>query len=183
MTIMKKHIKVAIEIPKGVIITREGSAIKVKGPKGEIKRETGTRSVEILISQESITLEREKATKREKSKMFSLRAHINNAIRNVQQSSSYKLKICASHFPMNVTVQKGVLTIKNFVGEKVPRVMKLPQNVEVAVSGDTITVTGTDGETVGRTAGLIEQFSQVKEKDRRIFQDGIYIVEKEGVQV
>lgn len=180
---MKKDLHSVVEVPSGVVVSRDGMLLKVKGAKGEVSRLMDAPSIIVDISSQSITLSRAKSTKREKSKMFSLRAHMKNMIRFVQSPAVYKLKICSSHFPVSVTVQKGVLSMKNFIGEKVPRVLPIPQGVDVRVDGDSVTVTSHDGELAGRTAGLIEKLSVVREKDRRIFQDGIYITEKNGEAV
>ena len=43
---------------------------------------------------------------------------------------------------------------------------------------DDVTVTGSDREKVGQTAANIERACKIKKRDRRVFQDGIYIVSK-----
>ena len=42
-----------------------------------------------------------------------------------------------------------------------------------------VTVTGIDKENVGQTAANIERCAVVKNRDRRVFQDGIYLLNKE----
>jgi large subunit ribosomal protein L6 len=42
-----------------------------------------------------------------------------------------------------------------------------------------VTVTGIDKESVGQTAANIERSTTVKNRDRRVFQDGIYLIHKE----
>ena len=79
---------------------------------------------------------------------------------------------------MNVSFKNGVLEAKNFIGEKKPRHLKIKEGVEVKVQGDKITVTSPDIEKAGTTATDIEQLCRICNKDRRIFQDGIYIIEK-----
>jgi large subunit ribosomal protein L6 len=50
----------------------------------------------------------------------------------------------------------------------------------VKVSNKTeVTVSGTDKELVGQTAANIEKCATVKNRDRRVFQDGIYLINKE----
>ena len=46
------------------------------------------------------------------------------------------------------------------------------------VKGDTVIVTGIDKELVGQTMANIEQATKVRGFDIRVFQDGIYLVEK-----
>jgi large subunit ribosomal protein L6 len=41
-----------------------------------------------------------------------------------------------------------------------------------------VTVSGSDREKVGQTAANIEMACKIKKRDRRVFQDGIYIVSK-----
>nr|AJS12537.1 50S ribosomal protein L6P [uncultured archaeon] len=130
---MKKSLHSVVEVPVGVVVSRDGMLLKVKGSKSESSRLMDDPSIVVEISSTAVTLSHPRATKREKSKMFSLRAHLRNLIKFVQSPAVYKLKICASHFPVSVTVQKNVLSMKNFVGEKVPRLLPIPQNVDVRI--------------------------------------------------
>jgi len=51
-------------------------------------------------------------------------------IRGVTEGYTYKLKICSGHFPMNVSLKGDVLEIKNFIGESVPRKLKIKEGSE-----------------------------------------------------
>lgn len=84
---------------------------------------------------------------------------------------------------MNVSVEKGNVIVKNFLGEKMARVARILEGSEVKVNGDEIIVTSVNKETAGQTASNIEQCTRVTNKDRRIFQDGIYITQKGGKSV
>ncbi len=180
MTTMKKKLSATIAIPSGVTAVLSKGVFTVKGPKGEVSRPYDEHTFDIAVNKEDIILSCAKATKREKSRMFSWRAHLTNMIKGVQTPAMYKLKVCTSHFPMQVSMQKGTFTVKNFIGEKVPRTASIPTNVTVNVDGDIITVNSPDYELAGRIAGLIEHLMVIRDKDRRIFQDGIYITEKNG---
>ena len=74
------------------------------------------------------------------------------------------------------------MTVTNLFGEKVPRVAKLPWSpaeVEVKVMNKTdVIVKGIDKEKVGQTAANIERSCRIRNRDRRVFQDGIYITSK-----
>ena len=68
--------------------------------------------------------------------------------------------------------------VKNFLGERIPRKAKILPGVDVKVQGDFITVQSISKDAAGQTAANIETMMKVRGKDRRIFQDGIYIIEK-----
>ncbi len=59
--------------------------------------------------------------------------------------------------------------MQNFLGEKVPRVIKLKQGVDVKIEGQEITVESPDKELAGQTAAAIEQLCKITKRDRRIF--------------
>ncbi len=94
----------------------------------------------------------------------------------------YKLKVLHAHFPMQVALTKegNALSISNFLGERKPRVARVMEgvNVEIKGKGAEIVITGIDKEAVGQTTANIEQTTKIKGYDPRVFQDGIYLVEK-----
>jgi large subunit ribosomal protein L6 len=102
-------------------------------------------------------------------------AHLKNMVKGVTQGYTCRMKICSGHFPMNVSITNNELIIKNFLGEKVPRTVKLAKDVQFKIEGAEIIITGIDKEKVGQNAANIEQLCRVTNRDRRIFQDGIYI--------
>ena len=109
-----------------------------------------------------------------------VKAHIKNMIKGVSEGFVYTLKICSSHFPMSVSVSGNKLEVKNYLGEKVPRVLNLVENVKVTINGEEVVVESSDKELAGQTAANIELLTRRSGFDRRVFQDGIYITEKAG---
>jgi large subunit ribosomal protein L6 len=54
-----------------------------------------------------------------------------------------------------------------------------PAEVTVKVENKTeVVVSGADKEKVGQTSANIERACRIRGRDRRVFQDGVYIVEK-----
>lgn len=172
------ELKVSIAIPEGVQITTAGGRVTLKGPKGEISREFRFPRIVVSVEGDKLTLSSKNASKREKTKMGTVKAHIRNMLKGITEGHVYRLKICSGHFPMNVSVSGNTLTVKNFFGEKVPRTLKIKEGAEVKIDGSDITVESTDIEKAGQVAADIEQLTRLTDKDIRIFQDGIYIVEK-----
>lgn len=179
---MKTKIESSIEIPEGVSVARNITFLEVKGPKGEVKRIMEKDKVKWKIENNKITLSSEKATKREKKAINTFTAHIKNMLTGVKQPFIYKLKACSgppsSHFPMQISIANSIFSVKNFLGEKIPRQIKIRQGVAVKISGTDITVESPDIELAGKTSSDIEQLVRIHDKDTRIFQDGIYAVQK-----
>ncbi len=179
--IPEKKLKHEIQIPQGLkaAVTEDGF-LTVEGPQGKVSKLFTDALVKITVEGDKIKLTPKKFTKNEKMTVNTYRAHVRNMIEGVQKQYVYKLKICSSHFPMTATVESGKVVVKNFFGEKVPRVSKILPNVKVTVAGDTITVQGSDKEAVSQTAANIEQSTRVTNRDRRVFADGVWITEKCG---
>lgn len=179
---MKEDIKYEIKISENVQAEQEKENLIVKGPKGEVKRKLFHPSIKLTIKNNNIILECKKATKREKALLNTFKAHVKNMLKGVQKPFVYKLKICSgppqSHFPAQVSLKDSILSIKNFLGEKIPRELKIREDVKVNIQGNDITVESPNIESAGRTASEIESLTKIKRRDRRIFQDGIWIVEK-----
>lgn len=119
----------------------------------------------------------------EKKTLFTFKSHAKNMIKGCHEGYTYKLKVCSGHFPMAVSVKGVTFEIKNFIGEKVPRTIQLKKGADVKVEGDIITVTGHDKELVSQAAADIEQLSRRPGYDTRVFQDGIFIIEKDGKKI
>ena len=177
---MKKEIFQEIEIPEGVEGKIVGNILTIKGKEGEIKRKFNINKITFEKKDNKIIIGNKKATKNEKKMINTISSHIRNMIKGVQEKFEYVLKICSSHFPMNVEVVGNEAVIKNFLGEKIPRKSKIIENVDVAIKGDIITINSHDKELAGQTAANFETATRIRSRDRRVFQDGIFIINKDG---
>jgi large subunit ribosomal protein L6 len=180
---MKKNLFKEIEIPEGIEVNLEDNVLNVKGPEGELSKKFKTGKLDFEIKGNKIIIGEKKATKVEKKMMNTIAAHIQNMIKGVREKFEYKLKICFSHFPMSVDIKGSEVIIKNFLGEKIPRKMKIPKGVEVKIEGQIITVSSLDRELAGQAAANFETATRIRKRDPRIFQDGIYITSKAGREI
>lgn len=178
-----KKIEERIEIPEGVEVNVGERVINAKGPKGSNQRKWADQKIKVSVEgREVVFMVADKPTKRERRSVGTLRAHVKNMLRGTKEGFRYKLKICSGHFPMNVSVSGNEFVVKNFLGEKTPRKVKIIPGVKIVVQGTEVTVEGIDKELVSQTAADIEQLTRRTNYDKRIFQDGIYIIHKDHLR-
>lgn len=172
-----------IEIPSGFDVKVNGKEVTIKGKGKELKKSFNLGRVNISQVDGKIKVDASKSTKRESKMAGTIAAHLTNMIKGLQEDYVYKLEICNVHFPMNVKVEKDLVVIKSFLGEKIDRTSKILPNVKVEVKGTELTVSSPDLEAAGQTAANIEKATKITGRDRRIFQDGIYITSKCGEKI
>jgi large subunit ribosomal protein L6 len=180
---MNKNIERVIEIPDGVEIAVNGNEVSVRGDGKEIKRIFELGKISLSVSDNKLKISAKKSTRRESRMVGTLWAHIINMIKGVGEEFEYKMEICNVHFPMNVKVEGDVVVIKSFLGEKTARKASIVPGTKVEVKGNEIVVSSSSKEGAGQTAANIEKTTKISGRDRRIFQDGIFITEKCGRKI
>jgi len=180
---MHKELYQTIEIPEGVEVNIDGTKINISGREGKIEREFDLTNLILEKRGNEVIIGNKKATRKEKRRMNTIAAHIKNMIKGVQKKFEYKLKVCFSHFPITVEVKGNEVSIKNFLGERVPRKIKIPFGVDIKVEKDIITVSSPNIELAGQVAANLENITRISMRDRRVFQDGIFIISKVGEEI
>ncbi len=175
---MKKQLSQTLQIPEGIECTYKEDILNCKKDQLELSHKIHAPTINLKITDKQIEIVCEKGNKLDYKKLMTFKAHINNIFRGLTENFIYKLEICNVHFPMTAKAEGDKLAINNFLGEKVPRYAKILPNVEVKIEGNQITITSHDKEAAGQTAANFEQATKVKGRDRRIYQDGIFITEK-----
>jgi large subunit ribosomal protein L6 len=172
------HLKEEIPIPENVKIEIDGKKVKVNGPRGNIERDFSfAPNVLIKLNNSKLIIETFFANRKQKAVFYAIVSHIKNMIIGVTRGWRYRLKIVSTHFPVTVKVSGNEVLIENFLGERSPRKAKILEGVKVKVEGKDIIVEGIDIEKVAQTAANIEISTHIRDKDRRVFVDGIYIYE------
>jgi len=171
-----------IEIPNGIEAEVDNFKIKIKGPKGNLEKDFTSPlfKKDIIIKKENnkIFLSTESKKRKIKAMIGTIESHLYNMFLGVQEGYSAKLKIIFMHFPFTVKVTGKEVLINNFLGEKTPRKAKVIGDCKVEVQGDEIVVTGISKDDVGQTASQLERATWIKQRDRRVFQDGLFITKK-----
>ena len=170
-----------VTIPEGVTASiSEDGVVTIAGPKGSLSREFVSTRIDLLQDGNGLLVRSDLPRRKEKALAGTWNAHLNNMVKGVTDGFTYTLKALYSHFPMTLAVKGNQFVVNNYFGERVPRRSDILSGVEVKISNKVeITVSGIDKENVGQTAANIERSTTVKNRDRRVFQDGIYLIHKE----
>ncbi|MBJ63918.1 MAG: 50S ribosomal protein L6 [Euryarchaeota archaeon] len=168
-----------VEIPEGVSASIDGETVTITGPKGSLSRDFVSARHDIFQEGGALVVRIDIPRRKERALAGTWKAHLNNMVKGVTDGFTYTLKALYSHFPMTLAVKGSELIVNNYFGERVPRSAVILDGVDVKVQNKTeVVVTGIDKEAVGQTAANIERSTTVKKRDRRVFQDGIYLIEK-----
>ena len=165
-------------IPDGVKAQLEGMQLKVTGPKGQLSRNMRFPQVTVTCENNEVTISTESKRKEITSMVGTLEAHTKNMCRGVSEGFEYRMKVVYSHFPIQLKVQGTKLEIANFLGEKKARSARIEIGVTAKVANDEVVLTGIDRELVGNSAANIEHACHIRNRDPRVFQDGIYMVQR-----
>jgi len=172
------EVEKTVEVPEGVGVKVDGRAVTISGEKGTLTRDFSHAPLSIQKEEKLIRIRTDWPRKKEAATVATISSHIQNMITGVTKGFTYKLKIVFSHFPISVKVEQKKVLIENFTGERSPRKAKIAGDAKVSVKSDDVIVQGTNLEDVSQTAANIEQATRVKNKDPRVFLDGIYVYER-----
>jgi len=170
-----------IELKPGIVAKMDGKELVIEKSNQKVKRRINP-IITAVIENNKIILKTKKSGRVEKRMIGSMVAHLKNAVTGLENPFKYKLQVSNVHFPMTITHDKSAneIVVKNFLGEKKDRKIKIRDNVVVHINKDIIELESFDIENAGQTAANIEKGTKVRFRDRRIFQDGIFIIEKPG---
>ena len=167
-----------VEIPDDVKVSFKSHMLNVEGPLGKTYKNFKKIPVDIEIGDSSVLLKAQGTRNANFAIMNTARSIIRNLFEGVIKGYTIKMKVVFSHFPINVKVEGNQVLIENFQGERAPRITKIWGKTKVVPKGDDVIITGHVLTDVTQTAAEIENKSKVKNKDHRVFLDGIYKFEK-----
>ena len=173
-----KEFSTSVDIPEKVNVTLNKNMLKVEGPLGKTFKNFKKIPVDIEIKDKQIMIKAKGTKKRDYAILNTSRSLIRTLCEGVIEGYTIKMKIVFAHFPITVKTEKNRILIDNFQGERAPRIADIRGHTKVVAKGDDITLTGPVLTDVTQTAANIAQNTIVKNKDHRVFLDGIYIKSK-----
>lgn len=124
----------------------------------------------------TISIEIHHGARKDVATLRTVRSIINNMIIGVTKGFKYKMRYVYAHFPINVNLEKNQeldiweVEIRNFIGEKIVRRVKMLEGVDVEISKnqkDELVLFGNSLENVSQSAADIQQICKVRNKDIR----------------
>jgi large subunit ribosomal protein L6 len=181
-----------LEIPDDVSAELDHLDLTVEGPNGSVTRRLWYPDISVAVESvpaepergedgdtvEAVVIESDEDDAKTNSTLGTFESHVRNMFHGVTEGWEYEMEVFYSHFPMQVAVEGDEVVIENFLGEKAPRRTEIHGDTEVEIDDEIVTLSGPNVEDVGQTAADIEQLTRVKDKDVRVFQDGVYITQK-----
>ncbi|MDE1871296.1 MAG: 50S ribosomal protein L6 [Candidatus Micrarchaeota archaeon] len=175
MSTENKPIKIAI--PQGVEVEVKGNDIIIKGSLGANTRRFNDSLIKVKKEGNEIVMETVKErglVKKAQKVENAFRKELENDMKGVNQYFERNMRMVFAHFPINVEVKGDRLNINNIIGERVPRVSKIVGSTKIESKGQNVRIYGTSIDDVSQTAANIRLACRIRNKDSRVFQDGLY---------
>ena len=172
----KEEIFTEITISDKVTVAKEDNTIIVNGKLGTLKKDFTRIPATVTINNNKIIIKPYGTRKKDIAITNTAKSIINSMIHGVEKGFAYKLKVVYAHFPISVKVKGKGIYVENFFGERSPRISRIVgDSTRVNVVGEDVIVQGPSLEHVSQTAANIESSTKLKDKDQRVFLDGLYI--------
>ncbi|MDC0153857.1 50S ribosomal protein L6 [Nitrosopumilus sp.] len=167
-----------VVIPEGVTVTQQKHMLTFVGPLGKTHKSFRKIPVKLEIAENKISMTTINHKKRDYAILHAARSVIRNICEGLIDGYTIKMKVVFAHFPITVKVEGKDIIIENFQGERAPRKTVIVGNTKVIPKGEDVILTGEVWTDITQTAANIELKTKVKNKDHRVFLDGIYAFEK-----
>lgn len=148
--------RLPIDIPAGVDVKVDGSAVTVKGPKGELSLNVAS-PIEVKIEENQVIVSRPDDERASRSLHGLTRTLIANDIIGVTQGYSKGLEIVGTGYRV---AQKGN-SVEFALGFSHPVTVEAPEGITFTVEGNNkLTVAGISKQAVGETAANIRKIKK-----------------------
>ena len=178
MRTSQEKLEATVVIPEGVSVDLRRGVLRVDGPLGHTYKSFRKIPVDLSVGEGAVRLSARNSRKRDYAILNTSKSIIRNLVEGISKGYTLRMKIVYAHFPVSVKVGDGHVIIENFQGEHAPRRAKIVGGTKIKVDGDDVIVTGAVLTDVTQTAANIQQATRIKNKDHRVFLDGIYVYEK-----
>ncbi len=166
-----------IEIPAGVTVEIKGNEISTKGSLGSNSRKFNDALLKITKDGNKITIkgiENKVLAHKAGMAVISMAKEINNDMDGVNKHYESNMQTVFAHFPITVEIKGDMVLVKNLIGERAARTAKIVGTTKVEIKGQNLRIYGTSKNDVSQTCANLRKCCKIREKDGRVFQDGVY---------
>ncbi|KAI5179805.1 large subunit ribosomal protein L9e [Nematocida sp. AWRm80] len=170
-------------IPEGCTVEENNKILTVSGPKGTETLDISHMLLSVDIEESALYVRLWCARRKHTKIVKTCASLIHNLIVGCTKGFSYKIKAIYKHFPISVVIDKDGkrVIIKNFLGGKCDRTVDMIGSAVARLGSekDYIHIEGPNIQSVSQSAANISQRCIPKNKDLRVFLDGMFVVAKE----
>ncbi len=152
---MSRLAKKGIKLPSGTTLTVADNTLSVKGPKGELSRPLNP-LIEIILEGDSVSFKPKVMNLETKSLVGTVASHTRNMVNGVNDKFKKVLILEGIGYKMEVKDD----TLHLALGFSHPVLVPIPKGIEVAIEKGTMTITGSDKETVGEFAARVRDLKK-----------------------
>ncbi len=167
------------DVPAKVKLTLKKHMLHIEGPLGKTYKNFKKIPVGLEVKDNKVTITAVNSRKKYHAIANTTLSIIRTLCEGVLTGYTIKMKIVYAHFPITVKTKDKLVLVENFQGERAPRTAKIHGTTKVTSKGDEVVVSGPVLQHVTQTAAEIQSNTKVKNKDHRVFLDGIYQFYKE----
>lgn len=147
--------KLPIAVPAGVTITVDADNIVVNGPKGSLTQFTMP-GVKVTQEADQILVTRQDDEAQNRARHGLMRTLVSNMVTGVTSGFSKQLEVNGVGFRVALAGQ----SLKLHLGFSHEVVYNIPQNVQVSIEQNIITISGISKQQVGQVAAEIRSFKK-----------------------
>jgi len=116
-----------VDIPEDITLAVKSRTVTVTGPRGSLSRDFRHLNLDMILAKDGRSLKVDLwfGTRKQLACIRTVCSHIENMITGVTKGYLYKMRFCYAHFPINVTLVDKTVEIRNFLGEKRVRFVKV----------------------------------------------------------
>ena len=178
MSTEQTNYEISLDVPEKVTVSLKNSMLEVSGPLGKTFKSFKKIPVMLEINDKTILIKTQGHRKKDHAILNTSKSIINVLCEGVIDGYTIKMKVVYAHFPVTVKIKDKQVLIENFQGERAPRIAKIFGQTKIVAKGDDVVLTGPVLTEVTQSAADIAQKTKIKNKDHRVFLDGIYISSK-----
>jgi large subunit ribosomal protein L6 len=166
-----------IKIPDGISVDAGDGVVHTTGRLGKNERRFNPKLTSVRVDGGEVIVEEvgsRAAKRRSYMAAVALSKEIETDMRGVMEYNEIHMEVVYAHFPITVEAKDGKIFIKNMLGERAPRKAGIVGDTKIEVNGKDVRLYGSSLYDISQTAANIRIACRVREKDERVFQDGIY---------